>query len=234
MKKWLILLLLIFFLPLVTAITLGTYKQDACVILKQTCSTCTYNNITSILYPNSSNALIVPVSMSRDGTEYSYLFCSTLDIGRYVVCGVGDLDSTHPVWCYDFYINKTGMVNDVNETYFFIFLGLILFLLILASVYQMSQTTDYGWAVGYLSGAYILFIILSFITYQISLYYINTVTIITNFMYMIWWLSMIAFLPYLFGVGIYLLSKAAEEKEVSKYIDMGYSRDEVSKLRKRR
>lgn len=121
---WILFALMI--LPLVNAEvqTLGTFKYGDCIILKQTCSNCTYNNITSILYPNSSLA-VVNVAMTKSGTEYNYTFCNTTELGNYIVNGFGDLNGVVTVWAYDFNITTTGK-GDGNVLPLFLLLGAII------------------------------------------------------------------------------------------------------------
>src|SRR3990167_9658863 len=60
---------------------LGTFKQGTCVDLLQTCAFCTYNNITSVVYPNSTNAISGEIPMTKIGTSYNYTFCNTTALG---------------------------------------------------------------------------------------------------------------------------------------------------------
>jgi hypothetical protein len=101
-------ILLIAILPLVNAQdNFGTFKKDSCVTLLQTCSNCSYINITMLLYPNSTIALN-DVKMSKVGTVFNYTFCNTNSLGNYFVSGLGDLDGQNSVWNYIFTISATG------------------------------------------------------------------------------------------------------------------------------
>ena len=100
-------LIFLFAIPMATAETLGTFKQNGCVNLIQTCSNCTYSNITSVVYPNSSIALS-DKTMTKTGTYFNYTFCNTSSNGIYIVTGVGDPDGTAEAWNYDFEITNDG------------------------------------------------------------------------------------------------------------------------------
>jgi len=93
--------------------SLGTFKKGECISLVQICESCTYNNISYVLYPNSSTALS-NVQMTRDDTFYNYTFCDTNIIGEYLVNGFGDEDGTKEIWVYDFRI--TGSGDSVSTT----------------------------------------------------------------------------------------------------------------------
>lgn len=111
--------------------TLGTFKQYDCINLIQTCGTCTYNNITSVVSPTST-VLLLPTAMTKSGTEYTYSFCNTSASGTYIVNGVGDLDGTATVWAYDFMINPTGRTsNSVFNNPIILILGLVGLILII-------------------------------------------------------------------------------------------------------
>lgn len=95
--------------------TLGTFEKGKCIELLQTCSNCTYNNISSISYPNSTQALNQSL-MTKIGTKYNYTFCNTNTSGQYIVNGFGDIDGSVTVWAYDFIINPTGIESTQMRT----------------------------------------------------------------------------------------------------------------------
>ena len=88
--------------------TLGTFKRFECISLTQTCDNCTYVNISSVAYPDSSVALSENV-MTKDNTFYNYTFCNTSQLGDYIVSGFGDLDGDQTTWNYDLKITETGI-----------------------------------------------------------------------------------------------------------------------------
>jgi len=112
MKKHLLNIFLISFILLsilnISAVeTLGTFKQNSCIELKQNCANCSYVNINSVSYSNSSK-IITNVVMTKDRTNYNYTFCNTTVIGEYIVDGNGDLDGEITVWTYNFFVTHTG------------------------------------------------------------------------------------------------------------------------------
>ncbi len=88
--------------------TLGTFKRYECVGLIQTCSNCTYINISNVIYPDSSVALSENV-MTKDNTFYNYTFCNTSQLGEYIVNGFGDPDGEKTTWTYNLFITETGI-----------------------------------------------------------------------------------------------------------------------------
>jgi hypothetical protein len=112
-------LIVLLFAPLVLAEStqvLGTFKKGQAVNLKQICSNCSYNNITSVLYPNSSTA-VSGIGMTKAGTEYNYTLPSTRTgvVGEYIVNGFGDLNGAATIWTYSFYITNNGDTVDTGQ-----------------------------------------------------------------------------------------------------------------------
>ncbi len=87
--------------------TLGTFKQGECVDLLQTCSSCSYNNISGVFAPDSTK-LLGEVEMEASGTVYNYTFCNNNHIGVYQVTGHGNLDGTDTSWAYDYEVTPSG------------------------------------------------------------------------------------------------------------------------------
>lgn len=130
--KYLLILFTILVLPSITAIeTLGTFQVNDCVELIQICNNCTFNNVTSVLYPNSSTAES-DLIMTVQGTRYNHTFCNNSAIGNYIVNGVGDLDGVNTVWNYDYLITRTGAELTTGESIIYIiFLVAITFIFLL-------------------------------------------------------------------------------------------------------
>lgn len=121
--------------------TLGTFKQGQQVNLIQTCATCTFNNITYVILPNST-IINFNVLMTKDNTFYNYTLNSSYTnlIGRYYVDGVGDLGGVNTVWNYYFEITPSGF-NISNSGIVYSVLLLVIFamdLLFLFIIFSLS------------------------------------------------------------------------------------------------
>ena len=110
--------------------TLGTFKLNECIELRQSCSNCTYVNITSVTYPDSSLA-IGETEMTALGTNYNYTFCLANQIGEYIVNTKGDIDGIETVVAYDFYVTSTGSNKTSLLPIFLLIGGYILLVLAL-------------------------------------------------------------------------------------------------------
>jgi len=137
---FLITLVILLVLPLINAetTTLGTFKQNSCIKLIQTCSDCTYVNISSVLYPNGQ-AAIGQVAMIKAGTEYSYNYCLTSQNGEYVVNGFADPDGEVTVWSYNLVVNSDGEYNSI--------MAYVLILAILTGLIILGFSIADGWFV---------------------------------------------------------------------------------------
>lgn len=145
MKKLTFIFLVLFLLPFISSQslqTLGIFKNNQDVTLLQTCSNCSYNNISNVYYPNSTT-IIEDVVMIKTGNSYHYVLSGNYlqNFGRYIVCGYGDPDGIKTVWCYDFFINSTGREEPSGAilTFFIISFIAILFLFVLLFVYSMGH-----------------------------------------------------------------------------------------------
>jgi hypothetical protein len=98
----------------VDAATLGDgYGLNKCVALKQTCSNCTYVNITSVsavTNDGSSVKLLGSVAMQKQGTEYNYTFCSTGYVGEYTYITVGNPDGIVDTESVTFQVGNSSII----------------------------------------------------------------------------------------------------------------------------
>ncbi|KKN19465.1 hypothetical protein LCGC14_0945370 [marine sediment metagenome] len=169
----LVLILGIFLISLVTPVqqTLGTFKSGECVNFIQICDNCTYNNISAVLYPNSTVALS-NIAMTKDDTYYNYSFCSTSTLGNYIVNGFGDLDGVKTSWSYDFDITSSGFKQTTSEA-----LGSSMYLILIISLIMMFSyigfrltNSDELWVFGIFL-IFIALILLIYVTYLNMFYY---------------------------------------------------------------
>lgn len=148
MKNLLLILILgIFLLSLVSAeidLTNGgtsAYKKGKCIELQQTCSNCTYVNVTTITYPNSTLIFINDV-MTKTGTKYNYSFCSTSPLGRYRYSVLGDKNGISSTEEGFFEITPNGDVLNTQKSILYIALsGILLFFFILI-IYFAGKLPD--------------------------------------------------------------------------------------------
>lgn len=123
-KEMLIALMLLVSIAPITAISdLGTFKDNEPIELVQTCSDCTFNNVSSIGLPNGSVKQINK-QMNKDGSTYTYTWDegNTTQLGVYNVNGIGDPSGSNKVWSYTFQVTPSG--NDSNEWFYILIFAL--------------------------------------------------------------------------------------------------------------
>ncbi len=189
MKKILLTLILgIFLLSFVSAQiqSLGTFKLGDDINLIQTCDNCTFNNITSVLYPNSTQT-IGEFAMTKTGTFYNFTLSAdnTTAIGTYIVNGFGDLDGIDTVWNYNFEVTPSGLILDEGKAigYFILLMGvffmffLTLWGAIVLPIKNRRNGLDEVIDVDYLKYAKLVFM---FLSYTLLMWIINLLLTLSN------------------------------------------------------
>ncbi len=99
-------------------------KQGDTMIVIQTCSDCTYNNITHIRRPDGTLAYF-GVSMEKNGTFYNYTIDGNFTnlIGDYIINGDGDEGGTLNTWDYIIPVTPSGFIDTLG---FYIVLLIVL------------------------------------------------------------------------------------------------------------
>ncbi len=108
----------------ISSAELGTFKQDSCVNLHQICDNCTYVNLTSITYPNSTLQKVNEV-MTKDGVDYNYTFCTTSDFGNYLYNVCGDQDGTLTCENLGFTILNKIISLEVGEAIIYVLISFL-------------------------------------------------------------------------------------------------------------
>lgn len=107
-RGFFIFLVFTFLISFISASDLGTFKRGECINLHQICDNCTYVNLTSITYPNST-ILEVGELMTKRGVDYNYTFCNdTTVIGEFIYNTCGDQDGSEICENIKFSINAIG------------------------------------------------------------------------------------------------------------------------------
>jgi len=131
---------------------LGTFKTGSCINLLQTCSDCTYNNISSVTYPDGTQAL-GQVAMEKIGTQFNYTFCDTAHIGRHNVNGYGDPTGVKTIFVYYFDVTASGGFEN-NTTFFIIIIVIAVGLLLLGFIFENYIFAFFGGLTFLIAGVY--------------------------------------------------------------------------------
>ncbi|GIW67845.1 MAG: hypothetical protein KatS3mg096_713 [Candidatus Parcubacteria bacterium] len=233
-KKIIIPIVLVFFINFIYA-SIGVYKQGQNINLVQTCSDCTYINITSIIAPNGTK-LVGNVPMTKDGSVFNYTLDGSLtkQIGTYKVTGIGDPAGVNEVWSYTFEVSYFGQELKTSQAIIYsIGFFVILFLFVLNLFYILKlPSSNYKdgefLGISYLKYVrqvlifveYLFVIALLYISSNVSFAYLND-QLMGKFLFTLFRIFL-GFLP--LGVimwFILIFIKIKEDRELKKMIERG-------------
>ena len=129
-------------ISLVSASTLGTIKQGDCIDLYQSCSDCTYVNLTTIKYPNATID-VMNVAMTKSNTDYNYTFCFTNNTGEYFYTTKGDKGGVVSLEAISFEVTPTGFLPNIARGIMGIGLLFLLILFFIFSLVGLFKIEDY-------------------------------------------------------------------------------------------
>lgn len=239
MKRLIFLLaIVILILPIVSANidNLGTFKTNSCVLIKQTCSTCTYINV-SISYPNSSLAVSNSLMNDLAGNVWGFEFCNTTQLGRYDVVGQGDISGDQTTFSsLFFHVNNTGELLDSQKSILYVGLLGILILMFVLTIYSIPKLpsgnvqNDEGIILGInnlkylrpvlyaISWGFLLSIV--FVVSNLSLAYLPS-QLLGNLFFAIWRVMFVLTLPMILIWFLFIFVSIFRDKEVKRLIDRG-------------
>lgn len=155
------------------------------VNLIQLCANCTFNNITSVLFPNSTQSL-GEVVMTKTGTSYNFTLSSanTPVTGTYIVNGVGDEDGIDTIWNYDFEVTNFGTtITNSGVVYgvllIIIFAMDVLFFFLIWTLSPENHRNEEGDFIGISIKKYIRAVLIG-ISYGLILLTLNLMNAVAN------------------------------------------------------
>ncbi len=217
--------------------TLGTFKLGDDINLIQTCATCTFNNVTSVLSPNSTEVL-GNFNMTRTGSVYNFTLTSAniTSLGAYIVNGIGDLDGTNTIWTYNFFVTGTGF--ELTQARGIVFIGLLFIMVFLFVVNMIGITmlpsknnrNELGELISInnlkhlrsiLMGiGYLLLLSIVFLSSNLALAYLGT-ALFGNILFVIFQIMLIMLLPMFVIWLLFILQSIFRDRELKKMINRG-------------
>jgi len=169
-KIYLFLIVSLFLISFVSSTSLdnlGTFKKDECVRIKQTCSSCSYINLT-ISYPNSTEIINNAGMDSLGAGTWVYNFCNTSLTGRYEVTGEGDIDGIAESFATYFMITLSGTNPSDSNPYIPLGIIALIFGISCIFLYISSQLQEPGPKIFFLLGSFVFIIGSLAISYVIA------------------------------------------------------------------
>lgn len=237
MKRWMFIFAMILLMTTISASTetLGVFQQNQCVDLIQSGVGFTSCNVTSVKFPNSTEADSDKL-MTKDGVEYNYTFCNTVSLGGYIVNGLCTNGSESVAWAYDFEITYDG--NTLDNAKSILYLGLIgililLFVLVVIAIPRLPNgkvVNERGILIDinnlkylrpvFYAVAWFLLLGIIFITSNISIAYLPT-ALFGEFFFMLFRIMMILSYPMILFFFIYMFVIILKDREVKRMIERG-------------
>lgn len=154
-------------------------KLNKCFDISYSCANATYNNISSIIYPNSTKVLFSPEqNMTQTGTDFNFPTCDfSSELGYLHVNGHCDAYGTDAVWEKTYLITRTGYQQTTGEGInAFAYLALMVFLtcFFIYAGFKLSETEEL-WVLGIFLFflAFIFVIYDSWLGYEYQLKYVG-------------------------------------------------------------
>ena len=230
MKKILMFLMLgMFLISLASATveTLGVFKQNENIDLIQSGAGLTECNISSVKYPDSTNALI-NAEMTYTNNEFNYTFNNASELGTYIVNGFCGNATDYVYWAYDFEITPSGIVSNVGILITFLFIVLILFTLSFYKIFNSNSKIEF---IIFSISSYFMILIFIFMSWKISENYLYNMEWIVSLLYIIFLVVLILMFPFIIFLILYLFYNMFTERNMKEMIDMGYSPEEAKRYK---
>lgn len=236
LKKLFTIFLLVCLISCVSASSLGIFQKDSCVNLLQICDNCTYVNLTSVMYPNSTFVLKGQYAMTKTGEIYNYTFCNTTAQGTYIYTSCGDDDGVSTCSSVSFEVTYNG--TELNTQKSILYLGLIvilifLFLIVVFSIPHLPKGDNYseeGMLINinnlkylrhlFFGVAWGLLMGIVFMVANISIAYLPF-NMFGEFFFMLYKIMMVLTLPMVFIWFIYIIASILKDKEFRSMIERG-------------
>lgn len=233
-KVYIFIVLFLIIFPLVNAAspTLGMFKlnneievKQTCFINGTTCDSCTINSVNL-----GSTNFLSNVLMQKRTNDFNYTILANLT-GTYTVSGFCSYSSVSRPFTYNFEVTPTGAYFSVGQALIFGFIFFVLILFLAGGVYGMNYSQG-SWVIMYISLTYISLFCIFFTAYLFSEYYLYSTPILSSIFYILWLVMAFSFLPFIGIISLYIIKKGAVDNLVQGYMKDGFSREEALDMSK--
>lgn len=218
-----------------TGESLGNFKVNNSIQLYQSCSTCTYTNLSSIKYSNGT-MLFLNVEMTKNGQDYNYTFDGASITGDYFYSVCGDKDSVLTCETIPFTVSRLGYALSTSQAIIYSILILLTIVLFIFSLGVISKLPEKGMSregeqiidVSSLSHlrkvmflfSYALLMAIFYLSSAIALAYLNTGTF-GDLLFTIYKIMFKLLLPIVVLDLIWIFVSMFQNKEMKKIITRG-------------
>lgn len=209
------------------------FQQNTCIELQASCATCTFMNVTTVIYPNSTQAL-GNSAMTKIGTQFNKTFCATDAIGVYTYWVVGNPTTGNPSAGVTFEVSPTGKFFTLVEGLFYIVILITLISITWFLFMRFSRSETPGARAGFGVTTHLMFLITVFLIYRLSVDYISLLSYLGPFIFWFFITVLVTFaITILVAVG-YLVVAQINQVRKNELIKRGHSEESAIARMKRR
>lgn len=203
-------------------------ERNQCIQLPQECVTCSFVEITTVLYPNLTSTSIM-TNMIQDGSSYSYNFCSTNATGTYTYCMNGDLDGVNTTVCQDFSITPNGEHASVGSAVFYIGIIAVLVFFLGLCIYFFVTFDNLLNRVGTFGMAYLLIIAITFVAWNMAQDFLTSSPFMIDMFRILFWVFISGAFPLLVGAFAWYLIMLFRIREIERLMSKGFTSEEAER-----
>lgn len=211
---------------------LNTFENGQNITLFQSCATCTFVNLTSIISNGGDQYWVFNIEMTKNGTSYDYIFTNSDTNGEYYYTVLGDSSGSLTSETIGFKITPNGKDFTIEKAIIYSLLLVFLSLFLVFGIYGTFKADSVEWFVGYLCFVYIMLFSLLFIGWYFADNYAWEIPMLASTLWILWIFMGIMFLPFIIIISSWLMGKTANEKNFKTFMGMGYTKDEALSLSK--
>lgn len=200
--------------------TLGTVKTGDCVILSQNCADCSFVNVTSIVYPNSSYS-VLDYSMSKSGTSYSYDCFNVTKNGKYIYNTLGDPSGTLKVQPVSFYATPNGESSSSGTATLYIGLIVVLLVFLILTIYSFVKFDNLLNRVGMIGLMYLFFLAISFIAWNMASDFLTSSPFLVDMFRILFFVLISLAVPLFIGGLVWYFLMLWKIKEIERLMEKG-------------
>lgn len=202
-------------------------QKATCATLSQTCSNCTFVNVTTVKFPNQSIQVLNRAMTQSGANYYNYTFCNTNYNGELLYTTLQNPDGNLDSQTTHIPITPNGELPTVAKAIFYIgLLTLLVFftcLIFWAHMQDQSHLAKFWW----FSFMWIPFWAILFIGWSMARDFLTSQGVIEAVLYYGWIVIGIIYPFYILGLVIYTFYWIYEQREVQKLVKRGFSLEDA-------
>lgn len=238
MKKY---VFLIAFLFLISFVNASQYSlpdegiQGDCIELIQTCTNCTWVNVTVIHYPPRSGFenLQLNAEMTQFASTFNYTFCEINVSGYYTYDTIGNPNGVLSIASVDFLITPTGDTLSLVESIFYLLVFILSLMVFSFFFYKAKSSANLNYKAVFFLLSYIIFVFIVFLIYRLATDYLPTLTYLSDVLFYVMLISIMLIFPFFFLVIAYMIKNQFESINEERLRKRGHNDASIARRSKK-